>query len=109
MIPVATTTITILATTGDPYEESAPTVVASGIRAHIGQPGGSEIRGGGSQSDVSDKLDADPCTLDHTMQVRDDTTGVVFDVVWVRDRRGLGLDHIEAGLRQVVGHARGAV
>lgn len=109
-LPLATTTITIkrvladLSTT-DPYEATAvPETIASGIRAHISSPSGSELVGGAdSQESVTFRLDCDPTDLAHTDIVTDETTGQDYRVTWARSRSGLGLDHVEAGLLQVTG------
>lgn len=90
----------------EPYEPAGePAVVVSGIRAVISRATGAEAVVGGDQEIVHWKLDCDPCDINHHDQVRDDDTGDVYQVVWARLRRGLGLDHVEAGLRQVEGVA----
>lgn len=114
-IPLATTTIAVLRlpddATRDPYEaQPEPAVAAAGIRAHFSSPRGNEVHRGGQQSEVTDRLGCDLVDLRHTDQVRDETTGDVYDVVWVRTRRSTdpgmaGLDHIEAGVRRVTGLA----
>lgn len=114
MIPVATTTITVLrrptldgdGNVIDPYDaQPAPAVLASNVRAHISTPSGSERTAGGSETTVQWRLDCDPTDMAHTDQVRDDSTGVVYDVTWVAERRGFGLDHLVADLRRVEGMA----
>lgn len=107
-LPIATTTIAVLRrtvlATDDPYEVTAvPAAVAEGVRAVIGAPSGNELVAGGSQEDVTHRLDCDTTDLRNTDQVRDETTSETFDVVWARSRTGLGLDHTVAGLRQVTG------
>ncbi len=109
MIPLNTTTISVLRPVDtDPYEASAtaPAIVAQGVRAHISVPniGSSQIVGG-QQSVVEPRLTCDVCDLRHTDEVKDDTTGRIFQVSWVQERLGLGLDHLEAGLRIVEGAA----
>lgn len=110
MIPLATTTITVqrtaLLATADPYDAvtAAPETVASGVRAHLSAPGGFETQGGQSaQEDVTWRLSCDPCEINSECVVVDDTTGDTFEIEWARLRTGLGLDHVEAGLRQVSG------
>lgn len=106
MIPLSTTTITIQRAdpADEPYEDESPrTTVASGVKAHISTSRGSEAVVGGDQEVVYFRLTCDPCDLKHTDQVTDDVTGLVYDVEWARLRRGLGMDHVEAGLRQVEG------
>lgn len=105
MIPLATTTITVLAPTGDAYERGTPSEVFTGVRAHIGEPGGSDLRTGTDQEQVDARLDADPIALTKDHLVVDDTTGETYEVVWTRRRVGLGLDHTVAGLHATKGLA----
>lgn len=92
--------------TRDPYDaQPAAATVAAGVRAHFSSPRGSEVVRGGSQVEISDKLTADPVELLNTDQVLDESTQLVYDVVWVSRRQGLGLDHTAAGLRRVKGLA----
>lgn len=106
MIPLPTTSISVLRVPADdlrdPYEaQPAASLVASGVRAHIGSQGGTEVRRGGAQETVTWRLDADPVDLRHGDQVLDERTGDTFTVDSARLRTGLGWDHVEAGLRQV--------
>lgn len=107
MIAPTTTTITVRRPgTAEPHEgNGTPTTVASGVPAHIGAPSGSERRDGASQESITDQLSAEPVALLHTDIVVDDVTGATFEVVWVQQRIGLGLDHTVAGLRRVSGIA----
>ncbi|MBM4414904.1 MAG: hypothetical protein FJ035_01235 [Chloroflexi bacterium] len=110
-VPLATTTIAVLRVpvdaTRDPYDaQPAADTVASGVRAHISSPSGREHVAGGSQEVVEFRLACDPVDLRHTDRVQDEQTGSTYEVVWARPRQGLGLDHIEAGLKQVSGGAR---
>lgn len=102
MIPLATTTITVEATTEDePGEGRTFETVATGVRAVIGSPSGAELaQPGGGTSTITDVLDCDPCPelLDHTNVVVDEATGLRYEVAWVKPRTGLGLDHVKAGL-----------
>lgn len=109
MIPLATTTIAIYrpAAGTDPYEAGSPALVASGVRAHIGSPSGADVRVGGDQQVITDRLNADLCSLEHGDTVTDLGTGTGYAVVWVRRRLGLGLDHLVAGLVQAEGAANG--
>lgn len=114
-IPLSTTTITVLRlpaieTPGpgeewlDPYDaQPARTEVATGVRAHFSSPTGREIVQGGEQERVDFVLLCDTLTvgLNHLDEVEDETTGELYEVVWARRRIGLGLDHIEAGVRAV--------
>ena len=105
MIPLATTTITISRKREDedPYETPTIRAVATGIRAVIGSPSGRDRVIGGDQSSITAKLDCDVCDLRHYDIVTDDRTCVEYAVVWVTNRIGLGLDHLEAGLNATVG------
>lgn len=107
-IPLHTTTITVLRVATDPGRDPydalpEPAVVAAGVRAHLSSPSGRERTAGGSQEVVEFRLACDPVDLRHTDQVRDETTGLVYEVVWTRERQALGLDHTQAGLKQVTG------
>lgn len=112
MIPLLTTTTVsiIRPAAGDPYETaSSETTVASGIRAHISSPLGSEQTIGGQLEQVDAVLLAESgIDLRHTDHVVDDDTAERWRVVWVRDRQGLGLDHTKAGLVAFQGGAVGA-
>lgn len=112
MIPLlTTTTVTIKRpATGDPYETAASeTTVASGVRAHISSPTGSEQAVGGQLEQADAVLLCESGHgIAHTDLVDDDETGERWRVVWVRDRQGLGLDHTKAGLVAFRGGAVGA-
>lgn len=108
MIGFATTTITVLRVADDPdrdpYDtQPAPAEVHTGVRAHIGAPTGGERVAGGEQSRIDLRLTCDPVDLRHTDQVRDDTTGETFQVVWVKQRTGFKLDHVTAFLQYIEG------
>ncbi|MBM3679152.1 MAG: hypothetical protein FJW96_14955 [Actinobacteria bacterium] len=110
-IPLATTTIAVLRVPADasrdPYDpQPEPETVASGIRAHISSPSGRERTAGGSQEVVEFRLACDPTDLRHTDRVQDEQSDAVYEVIWARPRQGHGLDHVEAGLKQVTGVAR---
>lgn len=111
-LPTATTTISILRPpdTVSPEDASydltsiAPATVATGIAAVIGiSPSGRSELNAGSQEVLNFRLSADPCDLRHTDIVLDESTGEKFQVMWVKARTGLGLDHVAAGLRSVIG------
>jgi len=88
----------------DPYDTPpGPTVVSSGIRAHISTPRGRERTAGGSQEVVEFRLTCDPVDLRHTDQVQDEQTSALYEVTWARTREGFGLDQTQAGLKQVSG------
>ena len=101
-----TTTVTIHdIATGDPYESSA-TTTRTGIPAHVSAPGGAdEVVGGDKEVVNAEAYLPAGTTLDRTSRLTDDATGVTYAVTWVRARRGLGLDHVHAGLRSVRGGA----
>lgn len=108
MIPLATTTIAVLRTTGpDQYDEpygggddpANREVVASGVRAVLDRPRGTEQVAGGEQSRVDLSLICDRCDIDYRDLVRDERTGRVYRTVWTLDYG----DHIEGGLQIVEG------
>jgi hypothetical protein len=104
MIPHATTTVTVEALAElEPGAGQSATTRASSVRAVIAAPSGREIAGpGGGVEAIDAVLVADPITgLRHRDRVTDDDTGLVYEVVWVADRRGLGLNHHKAGLVKV--------
>lgn len=110
-VPIATTTIAVLRVptdvSRDPYDaQPDPETVVSGVRAHVSSPSGRERVAGGSQEVVEFRLACDPTDLRHTDRVQDEQSGATYEVVWARPRQGLGLDHVEAGLKQVTGVAR---
>lgn len=107
-IPLATTTIAVLRveadTSRDPYEDAPdPETVLSGVRAVISVPSGTEQVAGGSQEDVTFGLSCDPVDILATDQVQDETTELVYEVVWAERRYGLGLDHTTGALRRSTG------
>ena len=111
-IPIHTTTISVLRVPEDaerdPYDaQPEAEVIASGVRAHISTGGGSETVVGGTQEVVTHRLSCDPTDIDHDDRI-EDAEGQTYDVVWVSDRVGLGMDHTQAGLKRVSGHSVGA-
>lgn len=110
MIPLASTTVTVTRTvgTGDPYEPASRTTIAQDVRAHVSAPNGTSERVGGAQEVVDAVLyvEASPA-LKPADVVLDNTAGETYTVTWVRVRRGLGLDHQQAGLVGVKGGASG--
>lgn len=107
-IPVATTTIRVLRVPADPTRDPldpqpAAAVVASGVRAVISTSRGREPSPSGTQEVVEFRLSCDPVEIRHTDSIQDEATGDTYEVVWARPRTGLGLEHAEAGLRQVTG------
>lgn len=105
-VPIATTTVTVTSQAEpEPGEGITTAVRASAVRAVIAAPNGTEqaAPGGGAER-IDAILDCDPIVgLAHTDVVTDDDTGLTYEVAWVADRRGLGLDHVRAGLVKVKG------
>lgn len=108
-LPLATTTISVQTTaaSGDPYEDAVVSAGAAHVRAHIGSPNGRERIVGGQKETLDAALDCDPCAITHLNRIVDDVTGERFEVVWIKSRQGLGLDHMEGGLRRVSGGSGG--
>lgn len=105
-LTLTTTTISVLrvAEDTDPYDaQPEPAPVASGVPAHIFSPTGEEQEAGGSRSNTYRRMACDPTDLTETDTVRDDTTGLVYQVEWVNEVVGLGLDHMQARLRLTTG------
>lgn len=110
-IPLATTTITVERVVPDPDRDPMdpqpePTVIATGVRAHISTSTGSEAVGSGAEQSVTNfRMSCDPFDggLHHEATVTDDLSGEVYEVVWSVSRVGLDLDHFQAGLTQVSG------
>lgn len=113
-IPIHTTHITVLRvpTTPDldPLDtQPAAEEIAVGVRAHISSPrGAEETQSGGQQEVVTWRLSCDPTDLRHTDQIRDERTGEIYEVLWSRDLgfsigEATGMEHIEAGVKQVKG------
>src|SRR5687767_13507172 len=87
VLPLVTTTGSVLRPAdGDPYETAAaPTVVATGIAAHVSSPTGSEVDAGGQLERIDAVLLTEADTdLRHTDLWRDDGTGDVYRVAWLR-------------------------
>lgn len=110
MVPLTPNTVTIVrpAGTGGDADDTAttPTTIAAGLAVAIVSPNGADAVTGG-QKEIVDAVLLAPTTpeLEHVDLVTDDDTDQDYRVVWVRRRRGLGLDHQVAGLRAVTGGA----
>ena len=107
-IPLFTTTITITRVprddTRDGYDTPPdPDTIATGVRADIGAPSGSQNITTGDRTVVTFRLTADPTDLQADDTVIDDTTGDTYRCIWARQRRGLGLNHTTGALEQVSG------
>lgn len=93
---------------GDGDEPVARTPYRQALRAVLHTQFGAEILGGGQSEQVTGRLDLDGSPgLKHWDQVYDRSTQLWWEVTWVRARVGLGLDHVEAGLRAVQGASVG--
>ena len=91
---------------GEGIEPEKWSVVARGVRAAISSPGGAENWVTGSTEEiVTWSLVADPCDLTYLDRVVDESTDQVFEVQYAIVRRGLGLDHVKAGVQTVRGAA----
>lgn len=107
MIPLAITTITVLRHDPDvmldePYDGSTPadrTEVVTGLRAVIDRPHGTEQAGTAEQSLAGLALCCDPVDLRYTDLVKDDGSGLFYEVVWLLAFP----EHVEAGLKHVEG------
>jgi hypothetical protein len=100
MIPIAITTVQIDSQSEpEPGEGITLATRATGVRAVISTPTGSEIPGpGGGAERIDAVLICDPVTsMTHTDKVYA-PTGEEYEVAWVTQRQGLGLDHTAAGL-----------
>lgn len=112
-IPLSTTTITVFrpSTTPDydtPYSTTTNSAkqVASRVRATLSSPSGSaQMVQFSEQEQVSLTFISDLCDVVYTDQVRDDNTGLVYNVRWVTRRQGLGMDYLVIGVQQDVGSA----
>jgi hypothetical protein len=109
VIPLSTTSVRIDRPTsgGDPYDTATLSVVVAATPAHISAPSGRETQTGGQQETVDAVLLCAVADLSHYDLVTDLATDETWSVVWVRHRRGLGLDHMHAGLRAVHGGSSG--
>ncbi len=112
MIPLATTTITVLRVTpadldAEPYNDDTQrlTQVTTGVRAVVDRPQGRQREqvAGGEQVVWDFELVCDMCDLNRLDTVRDDTTGMAYRVTWIWSVADGINDHIEAGLRFVEG------
>jgi len=115
MIPITTTTITVLRSPppdsgeeqyNDPTEAQPDFIpIAEHVRAVISAPFGRERNMGGAQSIVEFSLSCDPTDIDRLDRVLNEQTGKVYEVTWAEPRVGFGLEHTRAGLKQVEGFA----
>lgn len=110
-IPLALTLLTIQRVTPvagddgiyDAYDpQPAPVVVASGIRAVIGQPSANVVLTGGDRVVTTASFSADQCSIQPGDTIID-STGTVWSALWARAVNGLGLNHVSGELRLVEG------
>lgn len=110
-LPLHTSRVTVWRVDNhEPYDPTPePESVATGVRAHISTATGGENVAGGSQEVVNFRMSCDQFDggLRHTDTVEDEATGEVYEVVWSVARNGVGLDHFQAGLKQVSGVVSG--
>lgn len=109
MLPLSTTRVDLYRPLpGDPETPVAQVPYRTGLPAVVHSQIGIERVDGGQSEDVGGRLDLgiDP-GLQHYDRVYDRTTQDWWEVAWVRVRTGLGLTHVEAGLRQVKGSSVG--
>lgn len=102
-IPLATTTITVLAPV-DGDDSVSPGVgapVLTRVPAVFARPTGTDV--GASRVDA--RLLCDPIALTQRNVVVDETTFTRWSVVWVDARQGLGMDHTVAGVNRIRGAA----
>jgi hypothetical protein len=117
MIPISGTTISVLRladnaaqsdSDGSGYDEGITqtwSTVATGVRAVVGAPGGSERVVGGEQMALTCHLTCDPTDITHDDRVVDASDGELYEVVWCKSRSELGLTRVEGQLRVVKGNA----
>lgn len=101
-LPYATTTIDVLEpASGDDTVAPGELTVASRVAAHFSAPTGAETTA--ERTDA--RLLADTVELTHRHVIVDLTTFDRWQVAWVDQRRGLGLDHTVAGVNRIRGAA----
>jgi hypothetical protein len=103
---LATTTISVYhQAEPEPGEGITATLYQSGVAAVIAAPSGSELPApGGGAERVDAILLCNPVTaLTHTDRVTD-ADGNAYEVAWVAQREGFGLEHTTAGLVTKAGH-----
>jgi hypothetical protein len=112
-----TTTIALLAASEDdvpdsdddwggaPDPETGYTKVAIGIRAHLSAPSGAAAFGQeGSSVTAQYRLLADPCPIVDNMRLRDEVTGLEYQVDWCLPRPE-PMAHVVAGISRTSGTA----
>lgn len=107
---IATTTVTVTrpVATGDPYEAATVATVVAGVAAHVSTPPGTADTTGGDKEVLTASVYVPVGTsIVRSDLVADDGTGLVYEVLSVSQRRGLGLDHLQLLVRLVKGGANG--
>jgi len=108
-LPIHTTLISVLRSDQDGTKDSTDTLtwstIASGGRAHIVSPSGSETVTAGQSSTVTARMSADPTDLTHGDRIYDESTRSTYEVTWVAQRTGFGLEHTAADLVLVTDRA----
>lgn len=108
LITTTTVTVTRQAGTGDSWVPASTTTAYSGLAAHVSAPAGRDsIAGGDAEVVTAVAYLPSGTVIRHDDLITDDTSGIQHEVVWVRQRDGLGLDHVHIGLRAVRGGASG--
>lgn len=105
-LPITTCRINVLRSDPsiDPMVDAVYLVRATGIPAVIHTNSGLERRGGGNQSETLGRLDvALGVDIRRYDRVVDTTSGHTWEIDWIRNRNGFGLDHQEAGVHLVEG------
>ena len=106
---LSTTTVTITgqAADVDPYEAATVVTIAENVRAHLSSPTGDDLAVAGDKEVITAVCYLPDGTAVLPSHRLTDRSGIVHDVVWVRERVGLGLGHVAAGIRSVRGGASG--
>lgn len=103
-VPIPTTVIAVYAMVEAEPGEGRTRSLRASVPGHVSAPRGSEAQapGGGAET-VDAVILCDPVDgMAHTDQC-ETSEGDVYEVVWVRRRVGLGLDHMQAGCRRITG------
>lgn len=103
MIPIATTTVTVLRSdqdgTKDQFDGVTRSTLVTGVRAVIGSPSGTNDMQGGDSESVTERFQCDPTDIRHDDLILDEISGLTWNITWVRRRMGFGLDHMVGELQ----------
>lgn len=111
-VPLATSTYTFSRLTNgdaDSTEAAVYTDVVTGVRGTTTFVTGYEIVRQGSVEQVDARILCDPVqdvSLSHSDRVTDEKTGEVWSISFVRQRQGLGLNHLVVGVNAQSGAKR---